>query len=96
MQFLDDDMKIHLELKSKGETLTLKMNQIVYRIFEAHARGISFREWKAGMQLDSNMDTEGFQIDLCLNVKTGFIVGGNHRNCLTWMDKMGSSHKAGN
>lgn len=42
------------------------------------------------------MDTEGFQIDLCLDVKTGFIVGGNQRNCLTWMDKMGSSHKAGN
>jgi len=42
------------------------------------------------------METEGFNINLKLDVKTGFIIGGNWRNCLTWMDKMGSSELAEN
>lgn len=42
------------------------------------------------------MTTEGFNIDLSVDSHTGFIVGGNTFNCLTWMDKMGSSAKSGN
>ena len=42
------------------------------------------------------MESEGFNIELSLDLQTGFIVGGNWRNQLTWMDKMGSSSKAGN
>lgn len=42
------------------------------------------------------MSSEGFNIELKLDEETGFIIGGNPYNCLTWMDKMGSSQKAGN
>lgn len=41
------------------------------------------------------MLTEGFTINLYADEETGFIVGGNQFNCLTWMDKMGSSSRAG-
>lgn len=37
------------------------------------------------------MKNEGFNISLEADVSTGFIVGGSIHNCLTWMDKMGSS-----
>lgn len=51
------------------------------------------------------MESDGFNINLKMDKDTGFIVGGNWRNCiyslliyigLTWMDKMGSSETAKN
>lgn len=41
------------------------------------------------------MTSDGFNINLQVDIDTGFIIGGNTSNCLTWMDKMGSAVKAG-
>lgn len=79
-------------LFSKSKTV----KEIVSSIMESHARGIHFREWNAGPGLDSVMRSEGFQIDIEVDWRTGFIHGGNRWNCGTWMDKMGESELAGN
>ncbi len=42
------------------------------------------------------MSSDGFSVHLSVDDETGFVVGGNASNCLTWMDKMGSSGRAGN
>lgn len=63
---------------------------------QSHADGITYREWNAGYEIDSNMSSDGFSVHLEVDDETGFIVGGNPSNCLTWMDKMGSSGRAGN
>ncbi|KAL4459433.1 hypothetical protein ABPG74_018046 [Tetrahymena malaccensis] len=96
MRFLSDDYMEHYEKEGKGQVKKMLLQDIIFEIFQKHAKGIHFREWKAGWEIDTNMDTEGFNIHLKLDEQTGFILGGNMRNCLTWMDKMGSSTKAGN
>lgn len=69
--------------------------EIIQEILQRHAEGIEFREYNAGPNLDMQMKSEGFDISIHVDWKTGLIFGGNAHNCGTWMDKMGESEKAG-
>lgn len=69
--------------------------EIIQEILQRHATGIHFREHNAGPELDMQMSDPGFNIDIDVDWKTGLLLGGNKKNCGTWMDKMGESQKAG-
>lgn len=90
-----DFLKAPVSLKYT-ETLPPKtsiniVSELMHFILSQHAKGIEFREWNAGPQIDSCMKDEGFHIKITFDPETGFIFGGNRWNCGTWMDKMGSS-----
>uniref|UniRef100_A0A915PP57 Glycogen debranching enzyme n=1 Tax=Setaria digitata TaxID=48799 RepID=A0A915PP57_9BILA len=61
-----------------------------------HFIGIEFVERNAGRGIDEHMQEPGFHVKAYVDHNTGFVMGGNEFNCGTWMDKMGSSEKAGN
>ena len=69
---------------------------LVQDVLACHARGIHFRERNAGRAIDDRMQDGGFDVDVACDAATGFAHGGNALNCGTWMDKMGSSARAGN
>ena len=70
------------------------IEEIIQEALQRHATGLSFREANAGPNLDMQMKSEGFNIDVKVDWETGIIFGGNQFNCGTWMDKMGESEKA--
>ncbi|ORY36809.1 hypothetical protein BCR33DRAFT_758962 [Rhizoclosmatium globosum] len=73
------------------------IGELCHEIFERHARGIQFKEWNAGPNLDHAMRDVGFEVQCGTRFEdgTGIVFGGNRYNCGTWMDKMGDSEKAG-
>lgn len=75
---------------------SITVGEVIQEILGRHAKGIHFREHNAGAAIDGQMSDHGFNIDIYVDWSTGLIMGGNEKNCGTWMDKMGESSKAGN
>lgn len=72
------------------------LHQVIQEALNTHFQGLAFRERNAGRAIDEHMRDQGFNNQIGTNPNTGFVFGGNEWNCGTWMDKMGSSVKAGN
>eukprot|EP00088_Acartia_fossae_P024450 TRINITY_DN2538_c0_g1_i2.p1 TRINITY_DN2538_c0_g1~~TRINITY_DN2538_c0_g1_i2.p1 ORF type:complete len:757 (+),score=169.24 TRINITY_DN2538_c0_g1_i2:139-2271(+) len=72
------------------------LQDVIHEALTKHWNGLKFREWNAGKRIDEHMQDEGFNNEIGTDKKTGFVFGGNVKNCGTWMDKMGSSQQAGN
>lgn len=68
----------------------------MHEALSVHFQGLCFRERNAGRKIDEQMTDRGFNNQIGVHPETGFVFGGNDANCGTWMDKMGSSEKAGN
>lgn len=72
------------------------LHDVIHEALAVHFQGLCFRERNAGRKIDEQMVDRGFNNQIGVHPETGFIFGGNDANCGTWMDKMGSSEKAGN
>lgn len=73
---------------------TSTLEDIIQEALQRHASGLKFREANAGDNLDRQMTSDGFNIEVKVDWSTGLIFGGSQSNCGTWMDKMGESERA--
>ncbi|KAJ9663450.1 bifunctional 4-alpha-glucanotransferase/amylo-alpha-1,6-glucosidase [Coniosporium apollinis] len=89
----DDTWFPHTDPRAYSVSSTIE--DVIQEALQRHATGLSFREYNAGPNIDSQMKSEGFNIEVHVDWATGIIFGGNQHNCGTWMDKMGESEKAG-
>lgn len=71
------------------------LRELMQEALEAHFQGRVFRERGAGRGIDAHMTDRGFTVQVGVDPHTGFPFGGNDANAGTWMDKMGSSERAG-
>ncbi|VUZ41310.1 unnamed protein product [Hymenolepis diminuta] len=85
-----------IDINNPPADRVMPLYEVMQEALQKHVLGIEFTERNAGQQLDAHMVTEGFNIRAFIQPDTGFVCGGNPHNCGTWMDKMGSSDKAGN
>ncbi|KAF2710433.1 glycoside hydrolase family 133 protein [Pleomassaria siparia CBS 279.74] len=88
----DDTWFAHTDKRAYSKSSTVE--DVIQEALQRHASGMDFREYNAGPAIDSQMKSEGFDIKIWTDWKTGIIFGGNQHNCGTWMDKMGESEKA--
>jgi glycogen debranching enzyme len=72
-----------------------KLSDVMQEALATHVKGLRFRERHAGPTIDEHMRDHGFDIEIGVDLNTGFVCGGNAYNCGTWCDKMGSSERAG-
>ncbi|KNC47552.1 uncharacterized protein AMSG_02577 [Thecamonas trahens ATCC 50062] len=94
--FLTNPHAVVLDAPWDESRPVVSLVDVAAHILEAHLAGIQFRETNAGGELDAHMSDAGFNVSAGVAPATGFVHGGSAANCGTWMDKMGSSSRAGN
>lgn len=85
-----------LQAREEGAPAAAPLHELLQDALDTHFQGLVFRERNAGRTIDAHMTDKGFNVQIGIDPETGFPFGGNDSNCGTWMDKMGSSDKAGN
>ncbi|XP_026677291.1 glycogen debranching enzyme [Diaphorina citri] len=88
--------RLYPEDDDEATSVDQLLYEVVQEAVERHFQGVVFRERNAGTAIDAHMVSQGFDNQIGVHPVTGFVFGGNQWNCGTWMDKMGSSQRAGN